>query len=181
MKNELFCEMYEMYKKGYSVEEVGKMFGRARQNVWMGFKIRKWPMRTKAPLPFIIVDGIKFSIIKTGYYVSTRGRLFLHRHIWEKHNGPVPNGYDIHHIDKNKTNNSINNLQILSHGDHKRLHNTKVYPPRICKVCGKEFTINGSDQRGKKTCTNECARELTLLGYRKSISKYGYGRTPKKK
>lgn len=31
--------------------------------------------------------------------------------------------YDVHHIDGNKTNNHINNLQIISRSNHTKLHN----------------------------------------------------------
>lgn len=180
MKDQLFIDMYAMYVKGYSLEDVGKMFGKARQNVWQGFKIRKWGMRTKKTLPFIMVDGIKFSISKRGYYVATNGRLFLHRHIWQKQNGPIPKGYDIHHIDKNPLNNSLDNLVLLSHGDHRSLHQTKIYPPRQCRVCGKEFIITKAKQITKKTCSTICGKKLAILRWRDSIYKYGYGNAPKR-
>lgn len=48
----------------------------------------------------------------------------LHRLIWEKHYGkPVPEGYVIHHIDGNKLNNAINNLQCVQESLHNKFHN----------------------------------------------------------
>lgn len=42
----------------------------------------------------------------------------------------------IHHINENKTNNDIENLQILSRGEHTRLHNLKS-PVKRDKRTGK--------------------------------------------
>ncbi|EOT6755695.1 HNH endonuclease signature motif containing protein [Escherichia coli] len=38
-----------------------------------------------------------------------------HRIIWEMHNGPIPEGYEIDHIDHNTLNNDITNLRMVSH------------------------------------------------------------------
>ncbi len=45
-----------------------------------------------------------------------------HRVIWEEHNGPVPEGMVIHHIDGTKINNNIENLQMMTPSDHVSLH-----------------------------------------------------------
>ncbi|EFL9654207.1 HNH endonuclease [Escherichia coli] len=37
----------------------------------------------------------------------------VHRIIWEMHNGPIPKGYQIDHIDHNRSNNNINNLRCV--------------------------------------------------------------------
>ena len=44
-----------------------------------------------------------------------------HRLVWEAVNGPVPDGYDIHHIDGDTYNNDVDNLECLSHSDHSSL------------------------------------------------------------
>lgn len=51
-----------------------------------------------------------------------RGRIFsfLHRVIWELHNGPVPDGLEIDHIDADKSNNRIDNLQLLTRKENLR-------------------------------------------------------------
>ena len=75
----------------------------------------------------MIVDGMKFNKDnKTGYYLSSKNykgsRIRLHRYIWEKNNGEIPSGYDIHHIDHNKDNNDISNLMLVSSHKHKMIH-----------------------------------------------------------
>lgn len=77
-----------------------------------------------------IVNGIKFrKDKKTGYYLSgviNGKRKRLHRYVWEQINGEIPKGYDIHHIDHNKDNNEINNLEIISSKTHKKLHGIEM-------------------------------------------------------
>jgi|SRR6056300_51668 len=53
-----------------------------------------------------------------------------YRKLWIKHNGPIPvdehgRSYEIHHIDGNRENNDIENLQCLSAEDHYKLHYEK--------------------------------------------------------
>jgi len=44
----------------------------------------------------------------------------VHRIVWELHNGPVPEGLEIDHIDGDKQNNDIINLRIVSHSENLR-------------------------------------------------------------
>jgi hypothetical protein len=45
----------------------------------------------------------------------------MHRYVWEFANGPIPENYDIHHIDNDKSNNGISNLMCLPKSEHTRL------------------------------------------------------------
>ena len=68
-------------------------------------------------------DGIKFtSSTADGYYKHQGLRLSMHRYVWEYYNGKIPEGYEIHHKDFNKANNSIDNLQLLTVAEHRKLH-----------------------------------------------------------
>jgi len=64
------------------------------------------------------------SVSDRSYYQrsTTGGIVRLHRAIWEHHNGPIPSGHHIHHIDGDPTNNDINNLECVSPRDHINLH-----------------------------------------------------------
>lgn len=42
----------------------------------------------------------------------------LHRVIWKNHNGPIPPGMHVHHIDGNPLNNDVSNLRCVSAEEH---------------------------------------------------------------
>jgi hypothetical protein len=46
-----------------------------------------------------------------------------HHWVWFQHTGQwCPPGYVLHHIDEDKLNNDISNLQLMTNSDHRRLH-----------------------------------------------------------
>lgn len=45
-----------------------------------------------------------------------------YRQIWEKHNGKIPDEYEIHHKDGNHSNDDISNLQLVSIEEHLDIH-----------------------------------------------------------
>lgn len=60
----------------------------------------------------------------TGYPTIWDGKQnkLLHRYIWEKYNGEIPEGYQIHHKDKNRKNYDLDNLELVDVRDHHRKH-----------------------------------------------------------
>lgn len=53
----------------------------------------------------------------------TRNVEYLHRQLMEKHIGrKLEEGEVVHHIDGNKRNNNINNLELLTHSEHSTQH-----------------------------------------------------------
>lgn len=122
-------EIIYLYNDGYSCEDIAKMYNMSRQAIHERLKRNDVKMRTKKLLPFIMYDGIKFTIsATTGYYRNTdrtsRGHhISLHRYKYECENNVIlPLDWDVHHIDSNKLNNDIDNLQALSKSDHTKLH-----------------------------------------------------------
>lgn len=70
-----------------------------------------WLKRTHAGQP---VGGVKTSKGYVRFWFN--GRLVrYHRAVWELHNGPIPEGMVIDHINGNKQDNCIENLRLVSH------------------------------------------------------------------
>ncbi|MFX0543160.1 HNH endonuclease signature motif containing protein [Roseovarius sp. S4756] len=68
--------------------------------------------------------GTKF-IGSDGYWlvINEYGRLDReHRLIWEEAHGAIPPGYQIHHINHDRTDNRLENLECVDTVTHKRLH-----------------------------------------------------------
>jgi hypothetical protein len=130
--------MYKMYCDGLSLSQIGKNFNISRQSVYDRFKKKKLQLRSKKFKDFIIVDNLKFTINKNGYYeCTTKDRLMLHNYNWEKINGKIPKGYEIHHIDLNKLNNNIENLKLVTPSEHTKIHS---------------ILLNGSGMNKKVIC-----------------------------
>ena len=55
--------------------------------------------------------------------VNNQQRAF-HRVIWEHHHGPVPRGFQLHHINGIRHDNRIENLELLSIREHAARHIT---------------------------------------------------------
>lgn len=71
--------------------------------------------------------GKKFYLDKkTGYWISTCcPKVRAHVWVWINHYGKIEKGLHIHHIDGNKSNNHISNLQIISPKYHVYIHLTE--------------------------------------------------------
>lgn len=66
-------------------------------------------------------EGDYKAIYIEGY--NKRGNAKLHRYIMEQYLGrKLTNNEVVHHIDGNKQNNNINNLKVMTRGEHSRLH-----------------------------------------------------------
>lgn len=63
----------------------------------------------------------KYYRINTAYGLNKK--FLVHRMVWEAFNGPIPENVDIDHIDGDQSNNSLNNLQILSHSENLKKRN----------------------------------------------------------
>lgn len=77
---------------------------------------------------------------KSGYIMISRinpvtgEHVYIHEHVfifllkegmWQKGICSTPEGFHVHHVDFNKTNNDPSNLVMLSHSDHRKIHSDK--------------------------------------------------------
>ena len=71
--------------------------------------------------------NIKFTLDeKSGYYQNSTIHKSLHRFVWEENNGVIPKGYEIHHIDFDKSNNHISNLMLVDKKTHLEIHSKSL-------------------------------------------------------
>lgn len=101
-------------------------------------------------------------IQKDGYYMITSGKegnhgKLLHRLIWEDwYKKPVPDGYVIHHINGNKTDNRIQNLQCVSKEAHTRFHHKgRNYSDEFKRQRSMQYKGKGNPMYGKKRSREE--------------------------
>lgn len=75
------------------------------------------------------------------YDPEQRRNRLAHDVEWERHNGPIPEGFEIHHRNHQKQDNSIENLELVDDITHKRLDSPHYRRDpggeweRRCRVC----------------------------------------------
>jgi hypothetical protein len=60
---------------------------------------------------------------RCGHYFQHRG-VRLHRKVWEDANGEIPEGFHVHHVDGDTSNNRLDNLKLVPGPKHSSLHNS---------------------------------------------------------
>jgi hypothetical protein len=125
-RNDKFDILYDEYLTGYSLQKIAERNNVTRQCLYKAFKLRGYKLRGPNFNPVQYFDGIKFTLRCNGYYSMTTGnRMLMHRYVWENSNGKIPNGYDIHHKNFDKSDNRLENLECLPKSEH-----TRLYSPR---------------------------------------------------
>lgn len=86
--------------------------------------------------------------------------ILVHRLVWERTNGPIPEGLVVHHINGDKRDNRIENLALMTHAAHSALHNDRYARLKACEVCGKEYEPAPTKRKRSRTCSRDCMRAL---------------------
>lgn len=89
-----------------------------------------------------------YALVPEHPHATKNGYVLLHRVIIKNYLGRLLNANEVvHHIDENKKNNSIENLQVLDSVEHNRMHQLKggrKYVKLKCPLCGKTFDLSKS-------------------------------------
>lgn len=111
-------------------------------------------------------NGEKFNMTPSGHL---RNQKAIHQRVWEYHHGIPPSGYEIHHVDGNKANNNITNLQLLTRSEHQSIHMPQgtTRRPKLqftCACCGKKYvaTTCGKNKFCSQQCRNKYRQEHEL-------------------
>ena len=99
---------------------------------------------------------------------SGKRTLYIHRLVYRTFVGAIPSNMEINHIDHNKENNSVTNLELLTHSENLRkavLHYGNKLKPR-CKQCGRVI----SSKKENAVYCFECAKTHDSSFYKISRS-----------
>lgn len=87
-------------------------------------------------------DGLKFTRDdRTGYYLNATHSIRLHRCVWQNTHGCIHEGYHVHHIDKDKSNNNIDNLMAMPSAEHYKLTGEQI-PQERRDWCRHNLEVN---------------------------------------
>lgn len=113
-----------LYIEGFSIADIARMIGGTRQSIHELLKRRKgYIPRKKKPAECQYFNNRKYTKRSNGYYLATsKPRTLMHRDVWVSQNGPIPINYDVHHKDRDRSNNKIYNLELLSKQEHALRH-----------------------------------------------------------
>lgn len=121
----------------------GRIFTTARCNVKRGRMIacsRSCRDLLSRTVPAIEHNGIAYYRGDNGHYRSNRHKT-LHRVTWEEHHGSIPKGFIVRHLDGNRDNNDISNLELVSHREAYAPSSSKTQPS--CLECDRPARTRG--------------------------------------
>jgi hypothetical protein len=121
------------------------------------------------------MEAITYSRASNGYMVAkTGGRMvYQHRIVWASINGPIPYGWQVHHKNKDRADNRIENLECMSQREHLRIHGkepkqrTEHRVAVTCQLCGTNAIRNTLKPKfcslacSKKAANNRLAQRRT--------------------
>ena len=101
--------------------------------------------------------------VRQNYYRCRKDKktVYLHRAVWSEVYGPIPDNFVVHHKDENTSNNSVENLEVLSRKEHTRLHTSMHVPEWRKKHLTSKIYLDKWARTGTKmfTCL-QCLRQF---------------------
>lgn len=126
------------------------------------------------------IDGRKRMVfVYAGGFKTT---MAFSRYKWLTEKGPIPEGYEVDHVDENPLNDNIENLQLLTAIEN--IAKARAFGKYgfqelyygLCDVCGKEFTkemrnVRSNWKKGKagpfcsRSCSGKYKAEMQYRGH----------------
>lgn len=96
------------YEGLYKVSNFGRIYSFPRERTKGGYNYGRKSN----------VGYLRFGFHKDGICTN----ILMHRLVWETFNGVIPKGYYVHHKNQIKTDNRLENLELLPIKEHSRMH-----------------------------------------------------------
>ena len=123
-----------------------------------------WSYKTKKFLKPQTVKG-GYQQVKLYDNEGKMKRYYIHRVVWESVNGSqIPEGYEINHISEAKDENSITNLELVSHKENINFgtRNDRIAKANTNGKCSKQV---GAYKDGELVMAFQSAREAGRQGF----------------
>jgi hypothetical protein len=95
------------------------------------------------------------------------GRAYIHRIVIHDALGSIPNTYQIHHVNGNKWDWSLENLELVTAQEHVNIHHSAEVSVRSCSNCGKDVSIRTTRRKKKNRvfCSEECLKTMPKISW----------------
>ena len=149
MMNEIWKPI-KGYEGCYSVSNLGRVKSESR--------FVKWGKGEK----FVTEKILKPVKHKNGYlFVSLRGKekMFIyaiHRLVAQAFLFNFSDDKQVHHINEDITDNTVENLCVMTVSEHMFIHKQKYPKKKICVICGKEFIPDPTNRKNALVCSFSC-------------------------
>lgn len=116
------AELIRRYAKGEGTPALARAYGVSERTICL--RLRALDVRMRPPSYWHKPGGPRW-LSSLGYSTTTNrdgAEVLIHRACWEAYNGPIPAGRYVHHINRDRADSRIENLQLVTPTEHGEVH-----------------------------------------------------------